>query len=157
MSAFDTSTFLDFTTTEESLKRPPIPVGDYTGVINDLVVREWVSPKDPTKSGVAFDVPITLDLPQDVAAAANLVEPALKVKDSIMLDLKPGTNAIDFAPGRNAKLRKYRDATGNNKAGQPFSPRSLSGQVITVKIGHREYPEGSGEFFEEVLGVAARV
>lgn len=156
MSQFDTSTFLDFTTTEESLKRPPIPVGDYTGIIGDLTVREWVSPKDPTKAGVAFDVPITLDLPQDVAAAAGLLEPTLKVKDSIMLDLTP-QGAIDFAPGKNGKLRRYREATNNNKAGQPFSPRSLSGQVITVKISHREYPEGSGEFFEQVDGISAKV
>jgi len=153
MSQFDASTFLDFTTTEESVKRPPIPVGDYTAVIGDLTTREWVSPKDPTKSGIAIDVPLTIDLPADVAEASGLREPTLTVKDSIMLDLTP-QGAIDMAPGKNGKLRKYREATDNNKPGQPFNIRMLGGQVITVKIGHREYPEGSGDYFENPVSVA---
>lgn len=154
MTQFDPSTFLDATTTEESVKRPPIPVGDYTGVIGDLAVRDWVSKTDPTKSGKAVDVPITLDLPADVAESVGLNEPTLKVKDGIMLDLT-AAGSIDYSPGKNGKLRKYREATNNNKAGQPFSMRQLSGRVITVKIGHREYPEGSGDLFEEVTGIAA--
>lgn len=153
-SQFDASTFLDFTTTEESVKRPPIPVGDYTAVIGDLTTREWVSPKDATKAGIAIDVPLTIDLAQDVADAVGLLEPLLKVKDSIMLDLKDN-GSLDFSPGKNGKLRKYREATGNNSAGKPFNARMLSGQVVTVKITHREYPEGSGDLFEQVAGIAA--
>jgi hypothetical protein len=154
MSQFDTSTFLDFTTTEESVKRPPLPEGDYTAVIGDLTTREWVSPKDPTKSGIAVDVQLRIDVPGDVQEALGLTESTLKVKDGIMLDLTP-QKTLDMSAGKNGKLRKYRDATNNNKAGQPFNIRMLSGQVITVKIGHREYPEGSGDFFEQPTGVAA--
>ena len=156
MSQFDASTFLDLTTTEESVKRPPIPVGDYTAVIGDLKTREWVSPKDATKAGIAIDVELTIDLPQDIAESVGLLEPTLKTKDSIMLDLTP-QGQIDMAPGKNGKLRKYREATNNNKAGQPFNVRMLGGQVVTVKITHREYPEGSGDLFEQVAGIAAHV
>jgi hypothetical protein len=60
-----------------------------------------------------------------------------------------------MAPGKNGKLRKYREATNNNSAGKPFNIRMLGGQVVTVKIGHREYPEGSGDLFEQVAGIAA--
>lgn len=155
-SAFDTSAFLDQTTTEQSVKRPPIPAGEYRGIIGELAPRPWVSQSDPTKSGMAFDVPITLDLPGDVAAAVGLTEPTLKVKDSIMLDLTDTVPpAIDYSVGKNAKLRKYRDATGNNVPGKAFSPRQLQGNVVTVKIGHREYPAGSGDLFEDVVGIAA--
>lgn len=153
MSQFDTSTFLDFTTTEESVKRPPLPEGDYTAVIGDLTTREWVSPKDPTKSGIAVDVQLLIDVPGDVQESLGLTETTLKVKDGIMLDLTP-QKTLDLSAGKNGKLRKYRDATNQNKAGQPFNIRMLSGQVITVKIGHREYPEGSGDFFEQPVSVA---
>lgn len=156
MSQFDASTFLDATTTEASVKRPPIPVGDYTAVIGDLTTREWVSPKDATKSGIAIDVPLTIDLPQDVAESVGLHEPTLLVKDSIMLDLTP-TGQLDLSPGKNGKLRKYREATNNNQAGKPFNIRMLGGQVVTVKISHREYPEGSGDLFEQVASIAAKV
>lgn len=153
MSQFDASTFLDFTTTEESVKRPPIPEGDYLGIIGELTASEWVSSKDATKSGMKFDVPITLDLPEDVWSAVGLRDGQLVVKDSMMLDLTP-QKTLDFAPGKNGKLRKYREATNNNKAGQPFSARQLTGQAVLVKITYREYPEGSGDFFEQVSGVA---
>lgn len=155
-SAFDTAAFLDQTTTEQSLKRPPIPEGDYRGVIGELTPREWVSQKDPTKAGIAFDVPIDLDLPGELVEQLGLSSPTLKVKDSIMVDLTQTTPpSIDYGIGKNAKLRKYRDATGMNVPGKPFAPRMLQGNVVTVKIKHREYPEGSGELFEDVVGVAA--
>lgn len=154
MSSFDASTFLDFTTTEESVKRPPIPVGDYLGIIGELTADDWISSKDPTKSGKKFIIPITLDLPEDVWTAAGLNSGQLLVTDTAMLDITP-QGSLDYAPGKNGKLRKYREATNNNKAGQPFNPRMLTGQAITVKIGHREYPEGSGDLFEQVQSVAA--
>ena len=154
MSQFDASTFLDFTTTEESVKRPPIPVGDYLGVIGELSADDWVSQKDPTKSGKKFIVPITLDLPEDIWTAAGLNNGQMIVTDTMMLDITP-QGSLDYAPGKNGKLHKYREATNNNKAGQPFNPRMLQGQAVTVKIGHREYPEGSGDLFEQVAGIAA--
>lgn len=154
-SQFDPAAFLDFGTTEESVKRPPIPAGDYMGVIGDVAATQWASKTDPTKAGWKFDIPITLDLPQDVAESVGLTNTQLKVTDSVMLDLND-SGAIDFSIGKNGKLRKYREATNNNKAGQFFSARMLSGQVVTVKITHREYPEGSGDLFEQVNGVAAQ-
>jgi hypothetical protein len=154
MSQFDPATFLDATTTEASFKRPPLPVGDYRAVIGDLATRPWVSSKDPTKSGIAVDVPLVIDVPGDLQEQLGLTQPTLTVKDSIMLDLTP-SGTMDMSPGKNAKLRKYRDATGNNVAGRPFNIRMLQGQIVTVKLDHREYPEGSGELFEQVQGVAA--
>lgn len=156
MSQFDAAAFLDATTTQESVKRPPIPAGEYRAVIGELVAEPWVSSRDPSKAGMKFNVPLTIDLPADVQAQCMLDSPTLTVKDSMMLDVN-AAGQLDYAPGRNAKLRKYREATGNNNAGQPFAPRMLQGNVVTVKIGHREYPEGSGDFFENVEGIAKAV
>ena len=43
MSQFDPQAFLDSTTTEASIKRPPLPIGDYTALITkvaDLVAGQ---------------------------------------------------------------------------------------------------------------------
>lgn len=150
MSQFDASTFLDATTTEESVKRPPLPIGDYTAVIGELKAGNWVAKDDPTKAGAKFDVPLTIDVPGTVQEELGLNSPTLTIGDSMMLDVTP-QGALDYSPGKNAKLRKYRDATGQNQKGVPFNPRMLQGKVVTVKIGHREY---QGDLFEQVQGVA---
>ena len=38
-----------------------------------------------------------------------------------------------------------------NKAGEAFSFRMMTGRMIRVKLGHREY---QGDIFEEVAAVA---
>ncbi len=152
MSIFDATALLAATTTEQSTRRPPLPVGEYNAVIGDLTTEEWVSSKDATKSGVKLKVPLTIDVPGDVQTALGLNEPALKVTDSFIIDLTE-SGTIDWAPGKNGKIRRYRDATGNNVAGRPFNLLALQGQLVKVRIGHREYPEGSGDLFEQVDGV----
>lgn len=152
MSQFDPALFLDATTTEALVKRPPLPVGDYTAVIGELKTREWVGQTDPTKSGIAVDVPLTIDVPFETQQALGLDMPTLQVKDSLMLDLTP-QGTIDWSIGKNGRLRKYREATGQNQKGVPFSMRQLTGNVVLVKLAHRDY---KGELFEEVAGVAAK-
>jgi hypothetical protein len=83
----------------------------------------------------------------------GLTSPTLELKDSIMLDLNSG-GMIDYSPGKNGGLRRYRDATDLNKPGVPFKARDLVGRMVKLKIGHREYPEGSGDLFEEIKGVS---
>lgn len=154
MSTFDPNLFLDATTTEASLKRPPLPIGDYTAIIGEMTPRQWVSPKDATKSGMAIDVQLEIDVPGSVQEQLGLTQPTLKVKDGIMLDTTEA-GGLDMSPGKNAKLRRYREATGLNIAGKPFNIRMLQGNAVKVKIGHREYPEGSGDLFEQVEGISA--
>lgn len=155
MSQFDAATFLDATTTEAAAKRPPLPVGDYTAIIGELAVRDGVSKKDPTKTYVAMDINLEIDVPGSIQEELGLTMPTLKVKDSAMLDLAADGKSLDWAPGKNGALRRYREALGMNISGQPFSPRQMGGRLVTVKITHREYPEGSGDLFENVAGVAA--
>lgn len=156
-SAFDPSVFMDATTTEALVRRPPLPIAsEWVGQITDLQTRAWESKKvdAKVKSGISFDVTIEL------TAAAN---PSLKditgaekltLNDTIMLDMTPDGRGIDYAVGKNAALRRYREALDLNRPGEPFNPRMMMGRPIRVKIGHREYPIGSGEFFDQVAAVA---
>jgi hypothetical protein len=153
MSQFDPAAFLDATLDAPLVKRPPLPVGDYVAVIGSPTTRTWVSPKDPTKSGVAVDLPLTIEVPAETQSALGLTQATISSKDGIMLDLTP-SGGIDSTPGKNGKLRRYRDALDMNKPGDKFSFRQMEGKVLKVKIGHREYPEGSGDLFEEVVGIA---
>jgi hypothetical protein len=153
MGAFDPNSFLEQSIDQPLVKRPPIPVGDYIGLIGDPDVRDWVSPKDPTKSGKAVDYPVEIQIPADVVERLNLRNPTLKLKLGIMLDLTP-SGGIDQSQGANGGLRKLREALDLNKPGDSFNLRKPVGRTATFKIKHREYPEGSGDFFEDIAGVA---
>lgn len=154
MSQFDPQTFLDATIDAPLEARGRLPVENpetadklYVGVIGEITARPWQGKVDPSKSGIAWDVPITLQVPgslQDSVGKAELV-----IKDSIMLDLTPN-GTIDTAKGRNNGLRFYREATDLNKAGDSFSARKMQGKVIKVKIAHETY---NGMIMERINGV----
>lgn len=151
-SQFDPSTFLNFTTTEENTKRPPLPTDvDYTGVIGELEFKSGVQSKDPTKTWAMFNVPVTIDIPGEVQERLGLSMSTLVINDGLMLDVKDG-GGLDMGPGKNGALRRYREATGQNKAGVAFSPTMLTGRVVRVKLKHEEY---QGNLYERIAGVAA--
>lgn len=152
MPSFDPSQFLDATMDTPLQKRPPLPVNDYIGVLGEPTVRPWVSSKDPTKSGYAVDYPVEISVPADVADRLGLREPILRMKYGIMLDLT-ATGTIDQSPGANGALRRLREAVNMNKPGDSFSLRAVTGRTAKFRIGHREYPEGSGEMVDEITGI----
>ena len=148
-SIFDPSAFLDATITEPSTKRSPLPAGrDFVGIIGEVKARTWQGKADPTKSGVVMDIPLEIDLSAypDVQIGATKVT----LTDGIMLDTTE-SGMIDTSPGKNGKLRRYREALGMNKAGEPFSFRAMQGRVVKVKISHRTY---EGDIFDQVDSVA---
>lgn len=152
MSMFDAQSFLDAQIDTALEKRDPLPTTrEYRAVIGELTSRNWQS-KDGAKEGVAFDVPLAIDVPVDLQEAGGL-PPTLNLRDGIMLDLTPA-GAIDTAKGKNGKLRMYRDALDMNQPGVPFNPRSMTGRVVLVRIKHEEYPEGSGNLQERPVAVA---
>jgi hypothetical protein len=59
---------------------------------------------------------------------------------------------LDTSPGKNSRLRKYREATGTNRPGEKFGPRSLQGKVVVIRIGHEIWNDAP---IEKILGVAA--
>ena len=146
---FDPSIFLDSVITEPSTKRLPLPAGhDFIGIITDVKARTWQGKADPTKSGVVMDVSIEIDL--SAYPDVQIGTPKVTMTDGIMLDLTEA-GMIDNAPGKNGKLRRYREALGMNKAGEAFSFRAMQGRQIRVKISHRTY---EGDIFDQVDSVA---
>jgi len=148
-SIFDPTAFLDATITEPSTKRLPLPAGrDFVAIVGEVKARTWQGKADPTKSGVVMDVPLEVDLSAypDVQIGATKVT----LTDGIMLDLTEA-GMIDNSPGKNGKLRRYREALNMNKPGDAFSFRAMQGRTIKVKISHRTY---EGDIFDQVDSVA---
>jgi hypothetical protein len=147
-SSFDPSVFLDAITTEALVKRPPLPAGqEFVGSITKLVTRPWQKKDDPTSNGIAIDVTIDINLDEYPGEKAKLGGIAKVILvDGIMLNLtEAGT--IDWSPGKNAKLRSYRESLGMNEAGRPFSIRAMEGHRIKVRIKHDPY---EGEIYDKV-------
>lgn len=158
-SPFDPEAFLNSTTTEASEKRPPLPVargplaGDYVGVLGSPKIRPWQSSKDPTKSGLALDIPIAIEVPPDVQAECKLKN-IVQLTHGIFLDVT-AAGALDYSPGANRQLRAYREATGLNTPGSPFSLRMLEGKTVRVKVKHEPWDhDGISEMQDRVDGVA---
>lgn len=147
MSQFDPQQFLDATMTEPLTKRPPINPGSYSAVIGEPKMRQWTS-RDGTKSGVALDVPLEISLPADEATRVG--QPSVIVTDSVMLDMTEG-GGLDTAPGKNRKLRNYREAVNLNNPGDKFSFRMLQGRSVKVAVKHDAV---EGEVYERVGAVA---
>jgi hypothetical protein len=155
---FDPNAYLDAPLEKPLERRPPIPAGDYPGVIENLTARMWQS-KDKydevtgqLKSGLAFDIIVAVEVPEAVRVSCSLSAPTLKMKDSIMVDRTP-EGAIDEGVGRNGRLRIYRDAVDMNKAGEVFRPRLMIGKPVKVRVGHR-IPDGFVDPIEELKTVS---
>ena len=143
-SIFDPVAYLDATLEAPTEKRPPLPVGDYTAIIGEITARAWQGKKDPSKSGIAWDVPLSVEIPADVQASLGLTNSTLLLTDSVMLDLTDG-GLIDNGPGRNRRLRMYREAVDLNKPGDSFSARLMQGKVVKVKVSHEEWEDNIQE------------
>lgn len=155
-STFDPSMFLDMEMDAPLEKRPPLPIGDYTAVIGEVTASTWQGKKDPSKSGIKWDFPVTIDVPLEVQNSLGIQMPTLQLKDGIMLETTP-QGTIDMGLGKNRQLRNYREAVDLNKPGDRFSARSLVGKVVKVKLIHEPYtPAAGGEtiIVERIGGVA---
>lgn len=140
---FDPTAFLDQTTEQASERRNPLPAADYNATIKDVQSKTWES-KDKVdektgmlKSGLRLEVLLDLDVPQNIKEAIGIEK--MTLTDGIMVDLNDSKTAIDYGKGKNNRLRQYREATGLNVAGQPFSPRMLIGRMVRVRVTHEEY------------------
>ena len=155
---FDPQAFLDLPVDEAFERRPPIPAKDYTAIIQDVQARQWQS-KDKynadgtPKSGIAYDVTLSLQIPLDVREMTGLKTDTLTLKDSIMLDLND-QGGIDTSAGANRQLRNYREALDMNKPGVAFRAREMTGRMLLVRVKHEEYPVGSGNMQEKPAAVA---
>jgi hypothetical protein len=153
---FDPQAFLDAVMDQPLERREPLPTTqDYTAVIGEITAHRWTSQKEDAKvkSGIRFEIPLTIDLPADLVERLGYDRPTFTLKDSVMIETTE-QGGIDFGKGKNGQLRAYREAVGKNNPGDTFSPRQLQGQVVMVKLRHKEY---NGARLEEVAGIAKKI
>ena len=144
--SFDADQFLNSSVTgSNSTQVIPVPMGDYQGVIEKVVPRQWRS-KDGTQTGLSLDVTWLIE-DQDVKEF--LGRDTVSCKQGIMLDIANG--GLDMAPGKNVGLGRLREACGLNDGNAAFSFHSLPGQMARVSVKHRIVEEDT---FAEVKAVA---
>lgn len=151
-SKFDAATFLATTVTESnSTKRMPVPVGEWTSLIEKVNVRPWQS-KDGLKSGLALDVTHNLD---NAEVKKAMERDKVTITQGIMLDLT-ANGTLDMGKGKNIQLGRLREATDLNKPGVPFNFQMFEGKVVKVKVSHKADPrEGAqpDDLLDQVDGV----
>lgn len=131
--SFDPQSFLDSSITEAlDTKVIPCPVGEFQGIIEKVVPRQWTS-KDSTTSGIALDV---FWMVEDQQVKESLGRETVIVKQGIMLDTTPD-GRLDTSKGKNVGLGRLREATGHNVAGQAFSFAMLPGCGGKITVTHR--------------------
>lgn len=161
-SSFDPVNFLDATTNEASISRPPLPAGrDFIAVLGEPKSTRWQS-KDGSKSGFKFTIAHEFDvtaMPPEVQAlfAGKDGSPGvtkITLTDDVMLDIIDAGNGqftLDLSPGKNARLRQYREALNMNNPGENFNIRMLQGRSIRSKIKHEPY---EGNIYDKIASVA---
>lgn len=153
MTEFNALEFMDAATTEAFTKRPPLPVGDYIGVIGEIAPKSGDIKKGERigQKYSALNVPIEIDLSQYPEVSQIVGVPKVTVYQMVMLDLTPDGKNLDNGTGKNNNLRRYREALDMNRPGDPFSPRMMQGRPIRVKIKHDLY---EGDLQERVDSVS---
>lgn len=157
VSQFDPAVFLDAQVNEVNEKRPPLPVenpddpnGLYTAVIGEIKTDSGTVSKGDNagKPWVSMLIPLRIQVPPAVQGLGIPAE--LTLTDRAFLDLTP-QGALDNSKGKNRRQRDYRDATGTNVAGVPWSWRELQGKVVKVKVTHELYQDVIQERVSAIL------
>lgn len=130
---FSPEQFLDMQVTDTNdTKTIPVPVGEFTGIIKGVEIRQWVSKKDPSRSGVTLEVTWTIE---DPAVQELLGRSEVTCRQGVMLDVLE-TGGLDMGKGRNVGLGRLREAVDMNTAGVPFSFNALPGRMAKVIVEH---------------------
>jgi hypothetical protein len=151
-SMFDPNQFLSSNTTEAGKRRPPIPEGDYHGTLGEGKFRTQQGVKDPSKSFIFFDIPVDIDLTTNPKVRDLVGQDMVRLTYSTFADFN--SSGLDWSPGKNRGITAIRESVGQNVAGKGWNPLMLTGHRVTVKIAHREYPEGSGERQDNIRAIA---
>lgn len=145
--SFDPDQFLNAAITgANDTKVIPVPMGEYQGIIEKVLPRQWQS-KDGTQTGIALDI---FWLIEDAGVKEFLGRDTVTCKQGIMLDTAAG-GGLDMSKGKNIGLGRLREAIGMNDPSVAFSFHSLPGQSAKVSVSHRIVGEDT---FAEVKGVA---
>lgn len=156
-SQFNPETFLDAQVNEANEKRPPLPTenpenpnGLYMAVIGEIKTDSGTIGKGDRvgQPWISMLIPLRIQVPSSVQGLGLPQE--LTITDRAFLDLNAG-GGLDNSKGKNRRQKDYRDATGTNIAGVPWSWRQLQGKMVSVKINHELYQDQIQERVGAVL------
>lgn len=147
MSQFNPDTFLSTTTTDSNATRyEPIPEGEYKAMIEKVDGRD-------AKGARILDITYLILEQEQLAERLGLRN--LVVRQSIFLDVNDD-GLLDSGPNKNVKLGKLRDAVGQNKKGQPWSPLMLAGAgPVLIQVSVRPDKEDPEVLYNDVKRVVA--
>ena len=155
MTEFNPLAILEGTTDQEFKKAPALPVGDYIGVIAEFdrekSFKSGTQKNDSSKTWSAINVRIDIDLTQYPDARAEVNQDKVSLFDMVMLDLTP-SGTLDYSTGKNNRLRRYREALGQNTPGVPWAPTHMQGRPVKVKVKHDIY-EGEKQARVDAISV----
>lgn len=122
MSVFDPEKFMEQAPGAGSTVVEPIPAGEYTAIVDDVVLRA-------AGDGVVLDVTFLL---QDEAVKTKLGRQTLSVKSGIFLDTT-ANGGFDWSKGKNVRLHRLRDAVNQNTAGWKY-PQLKGAGPLKVQV-----------------------
>lgn len=141
---FDIDQFMSSATTEaNSTSLEPIPVGEYTGIIDEVKL----TPRDDR-----YPLDITWVL-TDADLQAKLGRDRITVRQTVWLDMKP-EGGLDTGKGKNVGLGRLREALGLNAPGKPFSLSMLRGAgPAIVSVTQQPKKDDDSIIYNNVKGV----
>ena len=145
-SNFDPNLFLDASTTEAATKRPELPVQDYPATVEDITFRVSQGKKDPSKTYTFMDIKFKIEVPSHLVSKG--IPEVVVITGGVGVDTVG--SALDWSPGKNRQLARYREALDMNKPGVAFSPRAMIGRQIKVRIKHELYEGNIQERIDSV-------
>ena len=124
---FDVETFVHQQTTEaDATEYEPIPEDElYAATAAGIQGRTTANGKP------LMDVSWRIDAPGVPEAHERIG------RQTIWLDLTQDGQSLDRGKGRNVQLGQLREAIGQNKPGEPWSPSMIEGAVAKIKISNR--------------------
>lgn len=146
MSQFDADAFMNSSVAEaNSTQYTPVPEGEFQASIASVTPRSTNTGKALLNIGWKVD-------DETVRVETGMAEPM--VYQTIWLDVTD-SGGLDMGKGKNVGLGKLRDALGQNKPGQPWSPGMLVGQVALIRVAHSIDKRDNVSIQAEVKAVAA--
>ncbi len=145
MTPFSPEAFLSTVVQGEmSTRISPVPIGVYTATIAKL------TPRAATPNGnVPCDVSFEID---DANLKATLGRDKITTRQTLWLDFTE-SGALDDGKDKNTGLGKLREAVGQNRKDQPWSPSMLIGQPLRVKVEH-QIDKNTGDVYDRVTQVS---
>ena len=107
MSDFDPTKFLDAATEQVSERMPNLPPGqDYISMIKDVTFRQVQGKKDPSAMYLFMDVKHEID----TSRVSDYPTPTRTIVDGFIVNTREDNpQAIDYNPGKNGRIRQYRE------------------------------------------------